>query len=157
MSESQHYSFADYEAAALQALRPLLAENGGYLKAAVGYQGELSSEQAALAFMGRFPGVLVMVAGAKYEPHGPAGRGTQRQRATISVIAADRSLRAQGEGAVGTYRIMKDVRDILMLSTLLPGTLPLELEQETLPVANDTTTLYRADYALVNPKIAPAR
>lgn len=150
-----NYSFADYETAVLAALEPL-RQPAGYLKTLQGYAGEFAAEEVLDLFLRGFPGILVEITEAVYERQKDHRESLHIQRATITLYLGARQWREQTQarsGEVGIYRMLADVRRLLLGNSLGLEILPLELYREAKVAADRHTVLYLAEYILINPRI----
>jgi len=153
-----NYGFDDYEAALLRALGSLKAEKGGYLKTLKGYAGELDEDAALANFIAGFPGVLVEVSEAAYEP---VTMPFYYEEATVNLLVGARSFRSQDEargGSTGAFTILKDLRRLLLGKTLGLEIRPLELVRQVkmtgLSPRAAKIAIYLAEYRLKNDYIS---
>ncbi len=148
-----NYTFADYEAAILAALASLEAPNG-YLKTLKGYAGELDEVSAFETFTRGFPGILVEIEGARYEP---VTMPFHYQEINVNLLIGSRSYRDQDEargGTTGVFTILNDVRTLLLGKDLNLEIRPLILNTEDkLPPLNPRVVLYLAKYTIINDRI----
>lgn len=154
-----NYTFDDYESALLSKLASLQAPEG-YLKELKGFAGEIVLTDTGLlaVLLNRFPAVLVEIADAAYSP-GPHPYHSQEVTALLHICS--RSLRSQAEargGDAGAYKILHDVRGLLLGQRLKTDLQPLTLVGESktaagLTEANEYIVIYQAKYKFTNLRI----
>ena len=147
-----NYGFDDYENAILNELSSLKKENGGYLRVLKGYAGELGTEEAFRKFLGLMPQVLVEIESAKYTLVGCS----YAQNVLINLYVSSSSYRSQDDarkGTIGVYKILKDVRNILINNNLGFEIRPLILSSERKLASSNRVVIYLAEYQIINDRI----
>lgn len=145
---SDGYAKSELEDALVQALRPLSIEGGGYLRVLGLYRGELG-QQGLMPEALQMPALFVAFASSTY---GPGPYLYAYETAGFNVIAVCR------EGASpGAYKILDDVRDILLGGTLGLDIMPLKLVRESSLIATKETAAFAALYSITQKVKLPAQ
>ena len=146
-----NYSFEDYENAIINALSPLLKKNGGYLRVLKGYAGELDTEESLRQFLGNSPAVAVEIDSATYKQENSAYL-LQETRVYIYVCA--RYIGTQDRARKqGVYRILKDIRDLLLWNRLGLDIRPVQIKREMKLGSSKDVVIYAAEYVIINDRI----
>lgn len=122
-----------------------------YIRTIDSYHGELEGEIDSIIL--RFPAIFVAFEGADYEARTTSGR-VQSAEVSFFVLVCDRNLRGnkaarRGEaGSVGTYRMLEDVRGLLLgkRPATLPNLAPFQLSRETDEANRKDLSIYSALY-----------
>ncbi|MFA6690746.1 MAG: phage protein Gp37 [Saccharofermentanales bacterium] len=147
-----NYSFEDYETAILAALAGLKVPSG-YLKTLQGYAGDLDEEAALENFTRGFPGVLVEVGEATYEV---VTMPYYSQMVTVNLLVGARSYRDQSEarwGSTGVFRILNDVRTLILGKNFGLEIRPLTIISEEKICSAPQIVIYLAQYKIINDRI----
>ena len=145
---SEGYTKNEMENALVQALKPLSLEGGGYLRILGLYRGELA-QQGLMPEALQMPAVFVAYS---YSTYGPGPYLYAYETAGFNVIAVCRT-----GSSPNVYKILADVRDILLGGTLGLDVTPLKLLRESSIITAKETTAFAALYSVTQKVKLPSQ
>ena len=113
-----------------------------YLKTARSYQGDFEKDLNQIVIL--FPAMLVMFTKREVSPQ------LYSEDLTFSVIVADKSMRPDEArtGETGTYQMLEDLQENLLMETLDLNIEPIDFVREIALVNTKVISAYIADYKI---------
>jgi phage gp37-like protein len=151
-----NYLIEQIEDAIIATLEPLKASLG--VREIKSYQGELEEDDLK-KMAGKFPAIYVVYGGSGYTAHG----ARKLEKPGFELFVCDKSLRGEeearrgGAGNPGTYRMLRECRDLLAGKNLgLDDLTPFEIKHDTPVWFGGGISIYAQGYEVGQAHLYPS-